>query len=254
MASRKTGVRIAGLQDVDSFGSGDAERRAPDGGRLIAFRLTAWECDDEPCVPWSKARLKVAVGSDVRKLPAGKGTYVVAVPAGARKVDLVMNQDPHTQTLSLLDGEPGKDNIKVLALAPKDRRVRINESFPILETRNPDGQQLTRATTVKSAELSFFESGETPSSPRQAYLKVLAEYTIPGSSTVFAYQVWEIAFTVKGKAVKKEDFDTSNDVNIAFTVPADLRSGVLNVGGTTTSLGQGFTLTLDSRTVPISFE
>ncbi len=111
-----------------SFGTGDATHSAPEGGQLRAFHLSSWTCDAVNCKDWSKLDLRVVVDGDSRRLPDTQGSYVVAIPAGAASVDLVMKTDDVRQSLSLLTGAPGPDNIAVLAR--QDRFVEIGESFP----------------------------------------------------------------------------------------------------------------------------
>ena len=133
MAARTGGVRIAALGEVETVGIGEQERSAPDGGRLIAFRVVDWPCERGSCRSWSTLGLEVAVGTQAQRLPreGGADTFVVAVPAAARKVDLVMKVDGTTQSLSLLTGEAGRKNIAVLARS--GRVDRIGERFTLTE-------------------------------------------------------------------------------------------------------------------------
>ena len=74
----------------------------------------------------------MVVDGESRRLPDTSGSYVVAVPAGAAAADLVMKADGVKQSLSLLTGQPGPDNLAVLAR--RDRSRKIGEGFPLTET------------------------------------------------------------------------------------------------------------------------
>ncbi|WP_107764280.1 hypothetical protein [Nocardioides terrigena] len=270
MAGRSGGVRLAGLDEVDEIGRGGDVRSPPDGGRLVAFRLDDAACGVPPCTPWSDLGLKVAVGSDLRRLPQGDGPFVVAVPAGVEDVDLLMRGDGFTQTLSLLDGTPGKGNIKVLAR--QGRAVRVGSEFTVMEeTSIPlaynegNVSSLPREVVVERAELKFFVGGLRPSGVDRAFLAVRTSYTIPYSvpggpppGTPRAFELAEVRFVAQGgTSYPARDLDQGPGRSIGFEVPADLRRGTLRIGGSYgLTAGDGvtpFTVTVGERSVPIRF-
>ena len=268
MAARTGGVRIDRLADVEQFGTGADARIRPDGGRLLAFHLTKWPCAVDPCKAWSKLDLAVAVGSDLRPLPDAGGTYVVAVPEGTTNVDLVMKVDGATQSLSLLTGEPGADNIAVLARAT--RTVRIDAAFPLTDTTSidinyGDGARRTarRDVVVRSASLAYYVAGRSPRSPKKAYLVFDATFTRPyGVDQRYAMKTEEMQFRGDDGTVYRRidapalDFDTWHTETL-FEVPADLTGGTLLVGGmtreATATNGQPYLDTLSAKAVEVHF-
>ena len=266
MAAAAGGVRISRLGEVETVGSGEDERSAPEGGRLVAFKLANWPCERDHCRPWSQLGLRIAVGGDERRLPTsgGSDSFVVAVPADVADVDLVMKADKLTQTLSLATGEPGADNVEVLARGGRVDRIR--ERFTLVERTSEAfdyGSVITdtvpRHVRVTRAELSFFTEHGRPASPRLAFLKVRAEYTIPfgpSAGQAYAFDPREIGFVARdGTRYEARDIDEGPGVNAVFEVPADLRGGTFRLGGSyaTSSNGLPFTRTVATRAIPISF-
>lgn len=266
MAAAAGGVRVARLGEVETVGSGEDERSAPEGGRLLAFRLTDWPCERESCRSWSQLGLKLAVGGEQRRLPAAGGvdTFVVAVPAEVTDVDLVLRADKLSQSISLLTGEPGPENVEVLARS--GRVDRIGERFTLTERTSEAfdyGSVVTdtvpRDVKVTRAELSFFTVHGRPSSPQRAFLKLRAEYTIPfgpSAGQPYAFDLREISFVARdGTRYAARDIDEGAGVNAVFEVPADLRGGTFRLGGSyaTSSNGLAFTRTVAERRIPVSF-
>jgi hypothetical protein len=265
MGARKSGVRIEGLSEVDTVGTGDDELAAPKGGRLIAFRLGDWTCDYTPCNPWRTLHLSVAVGSDdVRPLPAGAGTFVVAVPADASSVDLVTSANGYPQRLSLLDGAPGPDNIAVLArkdVSDKiDKKFRATErtSIALIDGTGPGSNLFYRQVKVESAALWFFLDGKRPSSPDKAFLHVVQEYSQLGEDN-YVYSLSEVEFiAADGTRYRGRDLDPRKGItDIAFEVPADTVSGTYVMGGSyraVSTIGTPYTGVVETTRIPIHFE
>lgn len=267
MAGRQGGVRVSRLGEVDSVGTGAAALSAPEGGMLIGFRLSDWACGGEECRPWGELGLEVDVDGTRSALPGRRSndTFVVAVPAEASTVELVLRSDGLTQTLSLLERTPGRDNIAVLA-----RRGRVDEvgdRFTMTESTSIafdyDGvarSSVPRDVTVNRAELVWFTSGTHPSSTRRAFLKVRMHYTIPigsYSGREAAFEAEEMRFVARdGKRYAARDLDDGPGVNAVFEVPADLEGGRLVLGGDTypaQAAGTPFTRTLSERSVQLRF-
>jgi hypothetical protein len=267
MAGSNGGVRIKGLEEVQQYGTGDAVRTPPEGGRLVAFQLTDWACG-EPCTTkWPTLDLRVRVGEDSRRLPDDQGTYVVAVPAGTTALDLTMRTDGYPQSLSLLTGEPGDDNLAVLARP--DREASINEEFGLTETlsepvdfcleNGPPVSSLERDVVVRSASLDFFVGTMEAASPKTALLVVNASFTLacrPGER--FPFKTEEIAFR-GNDGVARQPLEPADDVaGLAkvFRVPANLTGGTLLLGGTRVAYpgtADEFTATVEDREVPFRF-
>lgn len=273
MGARKTGVELVGLEQAIAFGSGDNAVAAPDGGNLIAFTVRDWDCEITPCTPWTEANLDVVIDGQASPLPTGDGAnFVVAVPASAATVDLQLTANDVSQTVSLLTGEPGPDNIVVLA---RDNRTQdINDEFVVVETTsvpvNYSGTEVSRverSTTVQGAQLDYFVGGKSPKSTDLAYLKVDISYTIPldisadlPAGTPLAFTPSELQFLEPDGTVHKAiDRSPGNaTLDLVFEVPADLTRGRLQVGGQgpeTVEGGNGvsFTRQLSKQIVKINF-
>lgn len=270
MGSRTGGVRVARLGEVPTVeagtGTGAAEHSPPEGGRLIAFRLSDWPCEGDSCRPWNRLGLRVAVGKDERPLPkAGKNdTFVVAVPKGVSNVHLVMRSDGLEQSLSLVNGKPGRRNVAVLA---RPVRVdRVGERFTLTERTSVEfdyGDRVTdtvpRRVSVTRADLAYFTDHGRPSSPGKAFLKVRAHYTIPFESYAgdrFAFEPRELAFVSRdGTRYEARDIDEGPGVDAVFEVPADLKGGTFRMGGShlVSSNGLPFTRTVTERSIPLEF-
>jgi hypothetical protein len=248
-------------------GAGADERSAPEGGRLLAFKLVDWPCERESCRSWSQLGLKLDVGGDERKLPTASGsdTFVVAVPAESTDVDLVLEADKMTQSISLVDAEPAPGNVEVLARS--GRVDRIGERFTLVERTSEEldyGSIVTdtvpRDVRVSRAELGFFTAHGRPASPSQAFLRLRAEYTIPyGSSTgPFAFDLQEVRFVARdGTVYEPRDIDEGPGLDAVFEVPAGLRGGTFRLGGdsypTTAGDGSPITRTLGEHKIPVTF-
>lgn len=267
MAARTGGVRVARLGEVDTVGSGEDARSAPEGGRLIAFRLADWDCGSDACRSWDRLGLTLDVDGTTRELPSTgtTDTFAVAVPADSRQVDLVLEAGGATQTLSLLDGEPGRDNIAVLARSGRvdevGARFTMTESTSIAFSYDGVARSsVPRDVTVVRAELTWFVGKRHPSSPRDAFLKVDSHYTVPIGSyadTESAFEPREMVFVARdGTRYRARDLDPGPGVNAVFEVPATVKGGTLVLGGASypvqSSVGP-FTRTLTSRSVPLRF-
>lgn len=264
MGSTTGGVRLTSHAEVDDVTTADGTFAAPERQRLIGFSVADWPCDrGATCVPWQQLGLTVVVGDDVRTLPAGDGTFAVAVPDRAEAVDLVLTADGLTQRLSLLDGTPGPDNIVVLARDPRvvtvDRRFTLTETTSIpIDFADGRSTSTTRKVTIGDAELVWSIRGKNPG-PGRAYLRVDATYTAPGYGPGrFTFTAKELRFTGSdGRPYPVTDVDPASDrSDPVIEVPGDLPGGTLVIGSTTkltASDGTSYTSRLQPKKVPISF-
>ncbi len=178
IGSLNGGMRLADLGRVGRYGTGDSARAAPSGQKLIAFAVVGAENNNGDIVSLvDSATLVVDKGTPRRLPPPTAKYYVAAVPLDAASVDVVVTDAGHTQTLSLLTGRPGPDNIAVLARSHRtDTRhstqdVALTFSQPVLE----NGASFTSETasvTVSGAALLFWAppSNATPANLASAYL------------------------------------------------------------------------------------
>jgi hypothetical protein len=267
MGSLHAGVALLATEDVDDVRLADGRRRAPEGSRLIAFRIGDWTCENQPCEPWRSLEPKVAVEGDARDLPDNGDTFVVVVPPGAEEVDLVIDADGYAQSVSLVDGDAATDNIALLAERDSETRVSLGQTFRLGERTSialDDGaggrtDLFEREVGVEYAQRRFFLDGAVPSSPRKAFLVVNAYYSYAGRTGKVILAPGEVAF-VDGDGTRYEarDLDPAEDRGLlGFEVPATLGSGTLVIGGTTdkvSSTGVPYVSALQEQRVAINLE
>lgn len=266
MASRTTGVQIDHLADVEEYGAGDAARSAPEGGRLVAFHLADFGCDSEDCTGWAGADLQVVVDGEKRPLPDKSGSYVVAVPAGATAVDLVLKADKQPQSLSLLTGTPGPDNIAVLARGNRTGTVKP-DTFKLSETYSRAVQfqngavasSTRRDVAVGSATLRYWLGDLKAASPSSALMALDLGYTRPVEPGV-RKRFSDAEMRFEGDDGKEYDVTRLDDditaADAIVTVPAELTGGTLYLGGDYVNFpgtSDEYTVTMPIQKVRIDF-
>jgi len=266
IGSAHAGIALLALGDVDQVTTADGHRRAPEGSRLLAFRVGDWSCETQPCDSWRALEPRVVVDGDPRALTGKGDTFVLVVPPGSDAIDLVVEADDYTQSVSLIDGEAGPDNIALLADRDSQKRVSLGQSFRLTEQTSIALQDGAGGTTnvferdfgVEYAQLRFFLNGEVPSSPRKAFLVVNAYYSVAGRPGTFILTPGEATFMDgDGTRYEARDLDPSDKGLLGFEVPATLRAGTLVIGGSTdkvSSTGVPYVSALQEQRVPISLE
>jgi hypothetical protein len=265
IGSLHAGVTAVAFGQVDDILTGGRDLRAPDGGRLIAFRLGDWACGTNPCQSWRTLKPVVLVDGASEALPAKGDTFAVVLPPGGQDIELSVKADGYTQTLSLLDGSPGPDNIALYErpLVPRKkilRSVTLQEtsSIPLSDGAGPGHDLYTRDVTIEYAELRFFLNGQTPSAPDKAFLVVNAYYSYQGQTAKYVFGPTEARFigALDGARYRALDVDPSpSTALLGFEVPADTRAGRLVFGGVvgkTSTIGTAYTSTLQTFTLPIT--
>jgi len=265
VGSLHAGIALLALDEVDQVRTVDGRRRAPEGSSLVAFRLGDWTCEAEPCSPWRSLHPQVLVDGEGRDFPDTGDTFVLVVPPGTDTVELVVDADGFRQSISLTDGKASADNIALLARRDTERRVPLDQSFSVAEHTSitlDDGaggrtDVFTREVGVEYAQLRFFLHGEVPSGPDKAFLVVNAYYSYAGRAGRYVLTTGEAAFVdADGARYEARDLDPAPDKGLlGFEVPATVRSGTLEVGGTTdkvSTTGVPYVSSIESRQVPIS--
>lgn len=265
IGSLHEGVAVVAASKVDEVRTSDGRRRAPTGSRLIAFRVTDWTCEDQPCGSWRDLAPSVQLDDTSIAIPAGGDTFVVVVPPGSSTVDLVVDADGYRQSVSLVDGEPGAGNIVLLSRKGQEKRVAIGRTYHLVEHTSvalDDGSggradTFQREIGVVDAQLTFFQQGETPSRPDHAFLVVNAWSSYAGSATRAILGPGEVVFVDDdGHRYEPLDLDPTPEHGLlGFEVPATLRSGTLMIGGVddkVSTTGVPYVSTLQEVDVPIS--
>jgi hypothetical protein len=263
MVSRDVGITLAAGGYVPSYGREARLRTAPDGEKLLAFELAIGpgEIDDlttsDP--PGELPTLGLVVdGSPVRKVPIhAYGTdarrmrfVVVAVPAGARSVDLVLVDDGVTQRLSLLDGEPGADNVAVLTRDPATLYGHLTEPRTARATGRVNGANRPMRLVLDGQvpSLGYF-SPHGPahaSAPDRALLHVAVYFTspqlpCPGSACGFSFPARDLTLVSDGQP-PIHAWDLAHTGDVVFDVPATFRTGVVTLSGSAPTNGPRVTL------------
>ncbi len=281
MANFDGGVTLVGAAEVDQVTTRDGVAEVPRDGALLVFKVTGHEgCPrDGGCAPWNQQKLSVAIGSRVVKLPPGKGSYAVGVPADAvGDVALRLKDLDFTQSVSLPAQEPGVDNIAVLARP--DVKTSLKRTVTLTETlTSPNASSPStpvREVTVRGASLGFYGWGTNaqrrvihPRKPDQAYLFVDVDWVYDDDPPGFeptSMDFREVRLRLpNGKLVPAVRNNPDGDpYEWAFPVTGQFTKGVLYLGGESVdklASGQPVTSTL-SRTssgdpqpalVPIQF-
>lgn len=254
IGANTTTLRLVQYGPVDDFGSGTAERSAPDGARLFAFRL-AFTGGENGFALLSQLDLGVAVGTAAPRplhLPdngvdfAGQ-LFVVAAPPTA-PLSLVLTQAGVTQRLSLRDGKPAPGNIVLLQGSKPVDTTPIGWPVPALLTTGGRQRSTAVYVIVAGAAEQFFlpGAGKHPARTDHAFLLVDVSFydlQLPGqlNTTKHYFAVSNLTVTPRGGSpVRAQPVDLFGGP--LFDVPADMTDATLTVRGTTT--GPGYALTV----------
>ena len=265
MGSKRAGISLIAVSQVDRVKDGDALRRAPDGGRLLAFRVGDWVCELQPCENWTSLGALIDVDGSTQPLPEGGDTFVVVLPPGSQDVDLVIEADGFEQSLSLIDPvEDGDRNIALLAARDTEKRVRLAQNFQLSERTSiplDDGtgtptDSFVRDVNVVYAQRRFFLDGAVPVGPSKAFLIVNAFYAYLGRDGQNVFGLDEARFVADdGTEYPARDLDPAPETGLlGFEIPARLTGGTFVIGGTVdriSTTGVSYTSTLAERRVRI---
>lgn len=243
IGSLNGGLRLTNLGTVKRYGRFDNARSAPLGQTLIAFRLSTFIDNDGAFKSLLGSTTLSVNGGPGRHLPAATGPYyLVAVPASASSVNLVVTDAGYTQTLSLLTGQPGPHNLAVLtrgsrvAVLHQTKPVTFDFSPAIVGPHKKRQTSDTISVTVDSAALLFWAgpSQRPASSPSNAWLVPDYSYTDPDHpGQVFGLPSNVMTFTPHGGSPEPATNlapGAGKTLN-AFSVPATVTSGTLTISG-----------------------
>lgn len=243
IGSLNGGLRLENVGTVTRFGSFETARSAPLGQKLIAFRVGPF-IDNDGALKSLLASTTVSVnGGPGRHLPPATAPYyVLAVPASAASVNLVVTDAGYTQTISLLTGQPGPHNVTVLART--NRLVTLHQTKPVTFKFSPaiigphhKAQTTdTVSLTVTSAALTFWAGGTNhpASSPANAWLVPTYSYTDPDHpGQTFGLPSSVMTFTPQGGSpitATNLAIAPNRTLNV-FSVPGSVVSGTLTITG-----------------------
>lgn len=243
IGSEHAGIAVVAVSEVDSIGTAEGRRRAPDGGSLVVFRVTDWSCEITPCKAWTTLKPRITHDGLTKALPGSADTYVIALPPGSSQVRLMINDAGHAQSVSLLDDDPGAKNIDLLAQKGATKKITLDKPYRMAEHtsigfKNVNGavvDQFVRNATVETAQRRYFFSGAEPSEPGHAFLIVSATYAYAGGAQRYAFASAEATFIDDAGnryAERGVRFQQGSSL-LSFEIPASVTSGTLVLGGST---------------------
>ncbi|MCX6397246.1 MAG: hypothetical protein NTV23_12215 [Propionibacteriales bacterium] len=266
MGSKSAGIALLALSKVDSVVTEQETRRAPEGSRMMAFRVGDWDCEITPCASWASLSPVISIDGQESSLEEGKSTYVVVVPPGTNDVSLQIDADGFPQSLSLLSDDTGQ-NITVLAEPSRLDPIPVSQRFRLGERTStpltgPDGMPTDaffRTVSIGNVQRHFFLGPLTPGSPDNVFLVVAVAYTYDGQAGSSAFDPSELRFVLSGgRSVPARDLDPDPAVvTLGFEVPAGAKSGSLVFGGEfakQSTTGVGYTSTLETRRVKVDLD
>ena len=254
-------VAVEAVGAIDHFGQDADQHSAPPGQRLIAFE-TVLSDGEQPTLEARQLTFGVRVDSGpVRPLPhavlpfAVYGQwFVLAVPVGARAVDLVFTDDGITQSVSLLTGEPAPGNVTVLQRT--DRVDSVVNAFDATAEIDDHGRVYRTTVTIEKdpAYLGFFgPQGQHPAADR-AYVQAHLCYRLAGSAQCPTLRAADMVLTPSGgRPIRGRNAGTATAPFDVVEVPATFTVGDLSPAGTI-AIAPGVTMTLRTPVaVPVMF-
>ncbi|MCZ2827807.1 hypothetical protein O2W14_03010 [Modestobacter sp. VKM Ac-2986] len=237
-------VTVTGLAAPERVGTGDAARRPAEGEQFLAVTYTVEDGEGRSTTP-PAVSYQVA-GAEPVPVPGwliAPGTTVealVSVPAGDSSAALVVVDDGVEQRLSLHTGDPGEENLQVLARV--NREVDLDATQQLVGTVSAPGfvpAELPFTVSVARATLQWSAGPDGTARPRdvtRAFLVVEARMSVTGSPPG-GMPVEHLRLTLPdGSVVRPVDLDDDPAYSLpAFDVPADLTQAVIGVGGASTS-------------------
>ncbi|MDQ2749871.1 MAG: DUF2510 domain-containing protein [Actinomycetota bacterium] len=253
MGSWSGGVHVTNLGPVIRYGKGDDARSAPPGQKLIAFAGTGAEGNDLRSTDLTSSAIVVVDGASPLAVPAAaSGQYVVvAVPTGAKVVDLVLRDNGLNQTLSLLDGKPGSGNVTVLARQNRETakaataKVVFTFSPGVVFADNSTGTTENATVTLRLADLSYRNTDQakpvTATRPDAAIMHVSVNYVSAHDKGTFGFPAGLLTFTpAGGKPVHARNISTTaGRIYNVFEVPGNVTTGTLTISGAVHETFQG---------------
>ena len=263
MGSKSAGIAILAESRVDSVETENETRRAPEGSRMLAFKVGDWACQADPCESWSSLEPKVIIDGQESSLVETESTYVVVVPPGTDEVLLAIDADGFPQSLSLLDDGSGQ-NISLFSKEDQTEPVAIQQQFRLAERTStpltgPTGvptDTFFRTVSVGTATRQFFVGEEVPSAPQNTFLVVTVAFTYDGQTQSSAFDPAELTFVLdSGRVVPARDLDPDPAVvTLGFEIPTKAKGGELTFGGVfpkTSTTNVSYTATLETRAIEV---
>jgi len=255
LGSWSGGITLTNLGPVTRYGTGDAARSAPSGQKLIAFTTKGALGNDGTSTDLTSSAKVSIDGGAGRAVPnPGSGEFVVvAVPSSAGAVDLVLSERGLRQSISLLTGKPGANNVVVLARQNRETRklaqARAVFTFSpsVIFSDGSTGTSEPAVVTFRVADISYrnidLTKTVTASSHQKAIMHVSLTYVGAHDSGTFGFPSGLVTFTPTGglpSHARNLSLTTGRIFNV-FEVPGNVTSGVLTLAGSINQPFQGST-------------
>ncbi|MEP7020808.1 MAG: DUF2510 domain-containing protein [Pseudonocardiales bacterium] len=255
LGSWSGGITLTNLGPVTRYGTGDAARSAPSGQKLIAFTTKGALGNDGTSTDLTSSAKVSVDGGAGRAVPnPGSGEYVVVVvPSGAGTVDLVLSERGLRQSISLLTGKPGANNVVVLARQNRETRklaqARAVFTFSpsVIFSDGSTGTTEAAVVTFRLADIAYrnidLTKTITASSHQKAIMHVSLTYVGAHDSGTFGFPSGLVTFTPTGglPSHARNLSVTSGRIFNVFEVPGNVTSGVLTLTGSINQPFQGST-------------
>jgi hypothetical protein len=229
---------LRGYGPVVDFGTGSAERSAPDGRQLFAFRL-AFTGGENGFALLSQLDLGVAVGTAAPRplhLP-DKGVhlsgqlFVIAAPPTV-PLFLVLTEHGVTQRMSLRDGTPDRGNIAYLRTSHTVGAVPFAAMVPAVVTVAHRSSAIRLYISLNYARMQFFVpgSGAHPRASDHAYLSLDFSYRLLRIPQNHHFATTDVTLTpTGGSPVRARHVPGSAEP--LFDVPADITGATITLTG-----------------------
>ena len=230
---------VTALATIDRYGAGDDARQAADGHQLIAFQVSKGLGELLPAArnPTVDVQIDDDEPRSVTNIIGGDTPVVVSAPEGAESVDLVVTDGTIEQRISLLDGTPGADNLKVLTRNNRSQVLNVVHQVRGTASDVFGSGPATGTITVESVHLDWFlreDPSKRPSGGDKAYLVPLLNYNwaeITPSDGGLTDQAFSLEL-YGGSTISAVNLSSQPDqVLVAFEVPADFTTGTIHIRG-----------------------
>ena len=232
-------VTITGLAQADRVGTGDDARSPADGEvfRIVEYVVDRGEgyASDAPTLSYVvDGGETVPVDSSV-VTPGATVEALVSAPEDA-DVQLVVVDGADTQSLSMVDGTPGPDNLQVTTRVNRTADAIPAQQIPgVISAPGRVTTPFTFTVTIQSATLSWFAGTNVtarPSGPDRAWLVIDTDLVADTFSAGEGPSQYFSLTLPDGTVVAAQDIvDDPALVGTAFDVPADFTAGTITFGG-----------------------
>ncbi|SDP52187.1 hypothetical protein SAMN05660199_04116 [Klenkia soli] len=254
-------VTVTGVGQADRVGSGDDAVRPADGEVFRVFRYSIGSgegyANSAPTLSYVVDGGDPVAVDPTLVVPGATVEGLLSAPADA-DVQLVVLDDGVTQTLSLVDGSPGADNLQVTTRENRDSAAPGSQSLPGSISRDGASADATYTLDVSAVRIGWYTGTDitaTPPAPDRAFL-VIQDNLVADNASFIAGKPPSALYTLTlpdGTVVPGQNLSPDPAfVATAFDVPADFTTGTITFGGTA-SLADGSVLTFgETRTFPVS--